>query len=221
MKRSSYLMIATLFTIGHSIARADKLSDFQEALQKSGCESIPYSDLQSTCKSQQEKVHEWCDGSRGPTSCGSEGITRQLKTAIETARRQVEAAKDNRDKADQQRSRSGLSDSDKRTAEDRYKQASDNFDAASKQSEQANKTLEARSKAVNDAIYNIGYCIDYRRAVMNAFAAAIDRARGENDPSIVPIARQLKDSWEAGKSGHEQQITARENALQTCKDSRP
>ncbi len=28
-------------------------------------------------------MHEWCDGSRGPITCGSEGITRQLEDNVE------------------------------------------------------------------------------------------------------------------------------------------
>lgn len=208
--------------LGASLAFADKLSDFQEAVKNKGCDSIPYSDYRSTCSSQQSYVHEWCDGRRGPVTCGSEGITRQLKDAVEKAKRDVETAKNNKEKADRKRSQSGLSDSDKRAAEDEYKKASDDLDAANKRLEQANRDLEARGKLVNEAIYTLEKCIDYRRAVMNVFASAIDRVRNESDPpEIVPLARQLRDKWEAGKPGHEEQITARTNALNTCKSSRP
>ena len=57
---------------------------------------------------------------------------------------------------------------------------------------------------------------------MNVFASALDRVRNESDPKeIIPLARQLRDMWEAAKPGHEEQITARKNALDTCKNSRP
>jgi hypothetical protein len=211
-----------VLTPGARKAFADKLSDFQDAVKNNGCDSIPYSDYRSTCQSQQSSVHEWCDGGRGPVTCVRESITRELKDAVEKAKRDVETAKDTKDKADRKRSQSGLSDSDKRAAEDEYKKASDNLDAATKQLEQANRDLEGRGKLVNEAIYNLEKCIDYRRAVMNAFASAIDRVRNENDPpAIVPLARQLRDKWESGKPGHEEQITARKNALDTCKGSRP
>lgn len=204
------------------IASADKLSDFQEAVKNKGCESIPYSDYRSTCSSQQSHVHEWCDGSRGPVTCGSENITRQLKDTVERAKRDVETASANKEKADRKRSQPGLSDSERRAAEDEYKKSSDDLDAANKQLDQANRDPEARGKLVNDAIYTLEQCIDYRRAVMNVFASAIDRVRNESDPpEIVPFARQLRDKWEAGKPGHEDQITARKNALDTCKASRP
>ena len=226
MTRTLSHVLVALFALGvlmpgAQVAHADKLSDFQEAVKNKGCESIPYSDYRSTCQSQQSPVHEWCDGGRGPVTCVDESITRQLKGAVEKAKRDVETAKDNKDKADRKRSQSGLSDSDKRAAEDEYKKASDDLDAANKRLEQANRDLEARGKLVNDAIYNLEKCIDYRRAVMNVFASAIDRVRNENDPpEIVPLARQLRDMWEAGKPGHEKQITARQNALETCKNSR-
>ena len=221
MKRSNSLTIVAMLAFG-GVAAADKLSDFQDAVKNTGCESIPYSDYKSTCQSQQAPVHEWCDGGRGPVSCGSESITRQAKDAVEKARRDVDAAKDNRDKADRKRSVSGLADSDKRTAEDEYRKASDDLDGANKRLEQANKDLEARGKLVSDAIDNIGKCIDYRSAVMNVFGSATDRVRSENDPpEIVPLARQLRAMWAASKPGHEEQIDARKNALATCKNSRP
>lgn len=227
MTRMTTRVVVLALTLGvlpptAHVAFADKLSDFREAVKNNGCDSIPYSDYRSTCSSQQSYVHEWCDGRRGPVTCGSENITRQIKDAIERAKREVEAAKDNKNKADQKRSQSGLSDSDKRAAEDEYKRSSDDLDAANKRLDQANRDLEARGKLVNDAIYTLEKCIDYRRAVMNAFASAIDRVRNENEPAeIVPLARQLRDKWEAGKPGHEEQITARKNALDTCKNSRP
>ena len=156
-------------------------------------------------------------------SCsGGESLTRQLKGAVEKAKRDVETAKENKEKADRKRSQSGLSDDDKRAAESEYKKASDDLDAANKRLEQAAKDLEARGKLVKESIYNLEKCVDYRQAVMNVFGSAIDRVRNENDPpEIVPLARQLRDKWEAGKPGHEQLITARKNALGTCKDSVP
>ena len=156
-------------------------------------------------------------------SCsGGENLRRQLKNGVETAKRDIETAKDRKEKADRTRSQSGLSDDEKRAAEDEYKRASDELEAANKRYEQATKDLEARGKLVKDAIYNLEKCIDYRQAVMNVFASAIDRARNEDDPpEIVSLARQLRDKWEGGKSGHEQQITARKNSFSTCKNSVP
>ena len=87
--------------------------------------------------------------------------------------------------------------------------------------DQAVRELEARAKLVSDAIYNLDQCLAYRRAVMNIFAYAIDRVRGETDDDVKPYARQLRDQWESEKRGHEMQISAREKAVDTCKRSVP
>jgi hypothetical protein len=80
-------ILAVTLALGSSVAVADKLSDFKEAVGTVGCDSVPYSDLRSNCKSEQSTVHEWCDGARGPVTCGSEGITRQLKDNIENVKK--------------------------------------------------------------------------------------------------------------------------------------
>jgi len=98
MKRNVKMIIAATFALGVSVALADKLSDFRDAVGKTGCDSIPYGDLQSNCSSEQSRVHEYCDGSRGPVSCGSENITRQLKENLDRERRGLEALKERKAK---------------------------------------------------------------------------------------------------------------------------
>lgn len=93
MTRTCLRILVVLLAVGGRVALADKLSDFQEAVKNEGCKSVPYSDYRSTCESQQSRVHEWCDGSRGPVTCGSEGITRQLKESVDKAKRDVDIAK--------------------------------------------------------------------------------------------------------------------------------
>ena len=73
------------FSVGRNAAHADKLDDFKEAAAKKGCESIPYSDLQSDCKSQQSEVKGWCDGGRGPVTCEI-GVTADLQSKLEKER---------------------------------------------------------------------------------------------------------------------------------------
>lgn len=58
--------LLALLMLGGTTAAADKLDDFKEAVKQQGCYSIPYSDLRNTCTSQQNDVHPWCDGPRGP-----------------------------------------------------------------------------------------------------------------------------------------------------------
>jgi len=93
--------------------------------------------------------------------------------------------------------------------------------AAQTRVDQATADLDARRKHVDSAIATIGKCLDYRRAVMNVFASAQDRVRGETDPDIVPLARQLRDKFEESKRGHNIAITDKENALSTCRSSQP
>ena len=65
--------------MGLDQAIADKLSDFQDAVNRKGCESIPAANLRSTCVNQQSYVHDYCDGGKGPITCNNASITRQLK----------------------------------------------------------------------------------------------------------------------------------------------
>lgn len=214
------MMIVATCALGVSVASADKLSDFKNAVASKGCESIPYSDYRSSCQSQQSQVHDWCDGARGPTTCGSENITYQVKNNVEKEKKTVEALKEKRSKLQDERSRASTEDQKNKIGKD-IEQIEKDIYEGEKRVEQAQKDLETRKKLVEDAIYTLEKCIDYRRAVMNSFAAALDRVRNENDtPEITDLARQLRNRYEESKSGHEEQITARDNALRTCKNSR-
>ncbi len=204
--RRIHLLFASIVLLAASTVRADKLSDFKDAVGRDGCESIPYSDLKGTCKDQQSYVHDYCDGGKGPVSCGSPAITRQLKDTLDKEQRNYQSLRDQRSNAKDDNEKARL---DKEIYE------------AGKRVDQAAADIETRRKLVNDATYNINKCMDYRRAVMNVFASAQDNARGENDPAIQPLARQLRDKWEAEKRGHEIQIKDRDNALSACKDSVP
>ena len=215
------MTIMVTLALGASVASADKLSDFKDAVAKKGCESIPYSDYRSSCQSQQDQVHDWCDGARGPVTCGSEAITRQVKDNLEKEKKGVEELKDKRSKLQDSKSRASTDDEKNKIGKDIEQVEKDIYEGG-KRVEQAQKDLETRKKLVDDAIYTLDRCVDYRRAVMNSFAAALDKVRNESEtPEIADLARQLRNRYEEGKSGHEEQITARNNALSTCKNSRP
>ena len=107
------LAVVVAFLFGESRAAADKESDFKTAAASSGCKAIPYSSLQSSCKSQQSYVHDWCDGKKGPIKCnkgGSNGLKKELKKANETLKTLKERGKSLRtnglDRATTRRSRS-------------------------------------------------------------------------------------------------------------------
>jgi hypothetical protein len=219
------LIILATFALNASVVFADKLSDFKDAVEAAnadkGCESIPYSDIRSSCKSAGSDVHDWCDGGRGPVTCVNEEITRQAKYAVEKERKNVESLKEKKSKLEDDKSRASTDDEKNKIAKDIEQTERDIYDAG-KRVDQAEKDLETRKRLVEDAIYTLNKCIDYRRAVMNNFAAALDKVRNENETQeIKDLATQLRNKYEASKSGHELQITARNNALETCKNSRP
>ena len=225
MSKGKMIVIVATIALSASMAFADKLSDFKDAVAAAnaneGCKSIPYSDLRSNCTSEGSQVHDWCDGSKGPVTCVSEDITRQVKNAVEKERKNVQDLKEKKSKLEDDRSRASNDDEKSKITKEIEQVERDIYDAG-KRVEQAEKDLDARRKLVEDAIYNLDRCISYRRAVMNVFAAALDKVRNEDEtPEIKDLARQLRDKYEEAKPGHETQITGRSNALATCKNSRP
>ena len=93
---------------------------------------------------------------------------------------------------------------------------------AAKELETAEKANEARKKLADEAVYALDKCIGYRRAVMNSVAYSLDRVRNESEtPEIKSVASSLANKYERAKRGHEQQITAKTNALENCKSWRP
>jgi hypothetical protein len=218
------MMIAATLALGVSVAFADKLDDFKEANRyEKGCQTIPrtYSSERSACDSEGPRVHEWCDGSRGPVTCGSEELTRQVKLGVENAKNDIKTLEARKRKAESNMSNAKTKDEEKKFS-DEVAQIEKDLSDAGKKLEQAEKALEARKKHVDDAIYTLDKCIAYRRAVMNSFAYALDRVRNESEPQeLKDLARSLRGKYEKEKSGHEEQITARTNAWNNCKSWKP
>jgi hypothetical protein len=215
MNRFTLASLAALLLVCTSTAWADKLDDFKEAENKTGCDSIPYSDQRGNCKSEQDYVHPWCDGEKGPITC-EVGVTRDLQSKLDAERRKSEELKDKRRDLDDKRSHaSDDQEKSKLTSE---------IEAVDKDIEASTKTIEGLKSALDDRKYliqktmdTLNKCIDYRRAVMNVFAYVLDKVRNEDDPDIKPYAQKLRDKYEASKSGHETQITNKTNSLDTCK----
>jgi hypothetical protein len=221
---NTQVIVAVIFTLSVSVASADKLSDFQDADRyEEGCVTIPliYRDEREACDKESPRVHEWCDGSRGPTSCGSEEETRKPKRDIENANKNISDLKDKRSRAESSKS-SASTDEEKKKFEDEITQIDKDLYDGGKALEAAENALEARKKLVEGAIYNIDQCITYRQALRNSFGSALDKMRNENEtPEIKSVAQSLVSKYEKQKSGHEVQITNRNNALTNCKDWRP
>jgi len=94
------------------------------------------------------------------------------------------------------------------------------IDAAKTKIDDLRHDLEQRKDFVDKAIYTLAKCFDYRRAVMNVFAYATDKVRGENDPDVQPYATQLREKYPVAISGHQEQIDNKVNALENCKKER-
>jgi hypothetical protein len=218
------MIIAATLTLGVSVAFADKLSDFTDADRyEEGCVTIPktYSSERDACDKEGPNVHPWCDGEKGPVTCGSEEETRKPKRDIDNAKKNISDLKDKRSAADTNKS-NAKTDEEKKKFDDEITQIDKDIYEGGKTLEAAEKALETRKKLVEDAIYTLDKCIAYRRAVMNSFASALDKMRNENEtPEIKTVAGSLVKKYEKAKSGHEEQITARTNAYNNCKDWRP
>ncbi len=218
------IVVVATFTLGVSVAFADKLSDFKDADRyDEGCVTIPttYRDEREACDKEGPKVHEWCDGGRGPISCGIEEETRKPKRDIENAKKNISDLKDKRSRAESNKS-SASTDEEKKKFDDEITQVDKDLYDGGKALEAADKALETRKKLVEDAIYNLDQCIAYRRAVRNSFGYALDKMRNESEtPEIKSVAESLVRKYEEQKSGHEEQITNKTNALTNCKDWRP
>ncbi|MFO0575424.1 MAG: hypothetical protein U1A78_15635 [Polyangia bacterium] len=222
-KMSLAIAFAAKLAFGAPAAFADRLSDFKDADRyEEGCVTIPapYSERR-ICEDERVNVHDWCDGRRGPVTCGNEGETRKAKHAVEEAKKDIEKLKERKSRAESSRS-NVQTDDEKRRFSDEVAQLERELYEAGKQLERAEKDLEARKKLVEDAIYTLDKCITYRRAMMNIFASALDRVRNEDEtPELQSVARSLRDKYGKQKSGHEEQIDNRIRALNNCKDWRP
>lgn len=217
LKSSLTVPLALVAMLAFGVAAAESLSDFQIAKKamddEKGCESIPYYSLRSNCITQQALVHPWCDGERGPVSC-EKGVTAALNTKITQLSKPRDALK--RELDGLKRDLSSASASEKSALQRRVDQKQRELDTAEEEVEKKERELTAHRASVDAAIKAINTCLDARHAVMNVFGAAKDKVSGERDPEIMPIARELKDGYEASKRGHEIAITGKENALNTC-----
>ena len=200
------------------VAAAENLSDFQKAEDAmengEGCASIPYNSLRSTCESQQRELHPWCDGERGPITC-ERGVTASLNTKLVQTIKEVDALE--REMSTLQRELSSAAADKKAAIQKSLDQKKKELDAAKATQGSQERELAAHRAEAASAVATLEKCIDNRRAVMNVFAAAKDKVTGEQDEEIVPIARELRDAYEASKRGHEIAITGKENALAVCK----
>ena len=92
------------------------------------------------------------------------------------------------------------------------------IEATKKRIEVLEREVVNRKYVVETTMNTINKCIDYRRAVMNVYAYALDKVRTETEADIKPLAEALREKYSEEISGHEKQITSRFDALRICKD---
>jgi hypothetical protein len=84
----AFVIAATSFAAADKKSEA-KLAAFRaaDAAGDEGCDTIPitYSAEHRKCEAQLGNVHLWCDGRRGPVTCGNAADTTKLKLAFENA----------------------------------------------------------------------------------------------------------------------------------------
>lgn len=165
--KSMWMMTAMFILTPTAVAFADKLSDFKEADRyNEGCDTIPnissYSADRSACSSQRSSVKEWCDGGRGPTSCGNESETPNLRKALVDIQARIADLKDKKSKAESNRS-NAKDDAEKRKYEEEIKQLEADLYKANNDEAAAKQAIENRKKNVETAIYNIDQCMTYRK----------------------------------------------------------
>ncbi len=168
---------------------------------------------------QQSEVHSWCDGDKGPVTCEL-GVTGGIRSTLASEQKNNEDLNEKR--RDLEDKRSNASDDDEKARLTSEIEAIDkDIEASTKKIEGLKSDLDNRKDLIEKTVETINKCIDYRRAVLNVFAYAQDKVRGENDPDIEPLARHLRDMYEESKSGHEIQITNRNNSLEDCNKEKP
>jgi hypothetical protein len=70
--------LASGLVMANAAYAADKRQQYEDAaraaLNGEGCKAIPefMGDLRAPCEDAEKRLHEYCDGDRGPVSCGSE-----------------------------------------------------------------------------------------------------------------------------------------------------
>jgi hypothetical protein len=81
MKRIGWLGLAGMFAFGGVVVAAT-LSDFKDAADRDGCESIPYEGIRRACSDNSKDVDDWCKRSDRKISCNDldpAGLAKQIE----------------------------------------------------------------------------------------------------------------------------------------------
>lgn len=216
---SWFTVLCGLSLYAMPVVHADKLNDFKEAASKDGCEAVPYSDMQSSCRSSMKDVVHWCDGYKGPVRCDI-GITETLVARIESEKKNIVVA--------QERRRELVDKRDRAVSSRRKAELGAELEALDKDIEAANKRIDDAKSALDKQKYTlqmtmdtITKCIDSRTAVARGVGDAREKAGGESDPDLTGYASSIRDTLASFKSRQESAVERLNNALKTCKKGFP
>lgn len=213
----SVLVVLSMIPILKADDHEAKVKVFQTAVNYSqdnqGCMSIPYDDLQDSCKRKQNEVDKFCKQS-GEWKCESVD-PKQIQAKIEKAKTTRDTLRADREELDRKKS-SSTDDNEKRDYENKIKEIDDKLYELKHTQEDLEKEVSERTKMVNDRLYIGKACRDARPPVMEVFKDAKSRANDEHDPDIEPLAKRLIAYWESRESTHEQNIQEVKNGIEKC-----
>jgi molecular chaperone GrpE (heat shock protein) len=193
------------------------LDDFKEAVKHTGCESIPYSDLRSDCKSKASDRDEWCK-SKGKFTC-EDLDPRGLQQQIDNISDKVKELKSQRDDLKSKRS-DAKDDDERKKLDDQIAAIGEQIDKLEKKIDDMKHKLDEEKHQIEDRIYIGQHCLDARADVQDKFDRARSAADSESDEAIKPIARQLIDLWNKGSDDHKKITADTKTAVEQCKNFR-
>lgn len=217
MRRHLGSVVMAVLVFGGVVAAAT-LSDFQAAVGREGCESIPYDGVRRTCMDSSRDVEEWCKRSDRKISCNDldpSGLSKQ----IENVKQKVEVLKRTRDELHSKLG-SAKDDQERRDLEAKKKDVEDEIYKLEKKISEWETQLSNEKSEIGNRIYNGERCVGYRESVAKSFYDAKLRASSESDPEIKPYAEKLIRKWEDGEPGHATAIRGYRDAVEKCKNMR-
>jgi len=217
MKGWMFATATLVISAGVALAYSASLDDFKEAVKHTGCESIPYSDLRSDCKSKASERDEWCKN-KGKFTC-DDLDPRGLQQQIDNIDGKIKDLKSQRDSLKDKRS-DAKDDDERKKLEDQIASLEDQIDKLEKKLDEMKHRLDDEKHQVEDRIYIGQHCLDARNDVQDKFDRARSAADSESDDQIKPLARQLIDLWNKGSDDHKKITADTKTAVDRCKSFR-
>ena len=201
-------------SVGVAFAYTATVDDFKEAVKHTGCESIPYPDLRSDCKSKGSDRDEWCKN-KGTFSCDKLDPG-PLRDQINNINGKIKDLKAQRDDLKDKRS-STTDDDERKKLDEQIAAIEDQLDKLNKTADEMQHRLDDERHKIDDRIYIGEHCRDARADVQDKFDRARSAASSESDDQIKPLAQQLISRWNKGTEDHRQISADTQRAVDLCK----